>query len=399
MSILPMKISVEEIKYISRDLCPGIQKELTYLWYLSHYQYCPCPSMGVVLKKYPLVDEENPRDSSMKAFNKLFESCLNVSAKCKLISFIKYFLIEYPQYHELEKFSVMPDFDHNIESISSTNDPLPDPLVVWELNHIAPALTGMIFENIIAYTWECIDPKSCHTLQDLLLNCNEHTVSKETICNLLVRHFIKPEALKYGYSNIIVKTNKIFIANDEEFIKLKEEHFITKYHYIIWLSFMHFLKYDYKGSAVEEVFQVLDYCNKNLRLLEQWASKFKNSTFSRKLLSKFDTKEMKHGYVCHLANLRGELDILTPNNVIDIKSYKNDDVDSWAAQLFLYTMLLKYSTNKDSKDKILRSKYILDNQLHYIINVYSNEVHTFKYKDINEELIQSLFGMVQDDDE
>jgi hypothetical protein len=95
------------------------------------------------------------------------------------------------------------------------------------------------------------------------------------------------------------------------------------------------------------------------------------STLVRKLVQKYNTLDIEHGTRFCTAKIRGEVDFITPNSVIDIKCYKSDEIELWAGQLFLYMQLAQGTVGINDTER-----NIVDG---CIINLFNNEMHTYKF--------------------
>lgn len=392
------KFSVKEIQFLNRDLCAGFEKELVYIWYVAHSRLVPSAPYQTVLKKYPLTNQ-----SKSEICNKLIESYtldLNVSSKCKYLAFVNEFLETYPQYEDkLEQIHILPVYSVETAPISNIHDELPNNVCVWELNHIAPALTGMFYENMLNYIIkESVSDKNkykvlckrmnteCNNISEVLYG-NQFNISSAAIISLLNRHFLDKIKMQYGFFRAVIKNKRICVEFNSETQKLTEEHFQNRYAYILWISFLHFLKSECKSSIVSDVLQALDYIRNNTEVINEYYFGLSKSTFVRKLINRFDVLDIEHGKSFNSSKIRGEVDFITPNSVIDIKCYKTDEKELWAGQLFLYMSLAQDNLNVNGKSYNLTEGAI--------VNLFNNEVHTYKF----ENRVQKYSDLIPNFDE
>lgn len=398
------KFAVKEIQFLNRDLCAGFDKELVYIWYVANSRLLPSAPYQTVLKKYPLTNQS--RDEICNKLIDAYKSELNVSSKCKYLAFVNEFLESYPQYEErLKEIHIIPVYSVETTPLSNFADDLPDNVCVWEMNHIAPALTGMFFENMLNHIIKgnSFDVKTdnfrvmqkrmdseCNNLSESLYG-KQFNMSVSAILSLLNRHFLDKNKMQYGFFRAVIKNKKFCIDFNKETQKLNETHFQNKFVYILWISFLHFLKNDCKSGVVSETLQLLDYIKSNIEELTQYYYELERCTFVRKLLNRYDILDIEHGKSFNNAEIRGEVDFITPNSVIDIKCYKTDEKELWAGQLYLYMCLAQGKPNVNFKNYNLTEGYI--------INLFNNEVHAYKFEERVKRYADMFPGFGEEEDE
>lgn len=336
-------MSVKEIQYISQEYCKVHPKPVIYLFYQSLTDKYPNAQYQFVIK------QESPdnltEEQIINKFKDSIKSKINVSQLCEKLVFVKDFQHEHGGF--IDDISTYPDFTFVTSNISNSNDPIPDKTLVWEINKISPKLCGMFFENLIAYSANIFD--DCYDLNNVLQS-NTSNLTTESIINLLKRNFISEQ-----FSDKIKIEYKIITVNDD---KLERFHFKTKYHYIVFLSLLHFMKYDLQGQDYEDGIFILDYVTKNKTCINKYFNDMRNSTFVKKLSNETN---LVHSMHVRSPSLHGEMDFTSDNSITDIKAYKINDQKSWFSQLYLYQSLLPSKPSRELR----------------ILNVYTNEVFDF----------------------
>ena len=341
--------NVSEIQYLNRDYCQLFSKPLVYLHYMDHAAKYPNAAYQYVLKKEPFNDETT-NESIIDEFCQYEQQMINVSQKCRLMTFIKSFQIEYPGI--LDGIDVYPDYSLEVVDLSNGSDSMPDVTFVWEVNRIAPAFCGMLFENIIS---QCLGVGDIvWDLSGSVCDANSN-VSSEMICGLIERNFIS-KRLIHRDQHVSMTKKGILMFGDE---RLSNLHFISNAHYLVFLSLLHFMKRDLKGKDVEDALNVLDYLKSNVELLDQYICDMETSTLV-KTISK--QTNIQHGSIMRTKELSGEVDFITDQSIVDIKCYKEEEPDNWFGQLWLYEKLFGKRSNL------------------WIVNVYNNKVYKFTHK-------------------
>ena len=338
--------SVSEINYLNRDYCQLFSKPLVYLHYMDHASKYPNAAYQYVLKKEPF-DDETTNESIIDEFTDYVRKTVNVSQRCRLLTFIKSFQIEYSGI--IDDIEVYPDYTLETVNLSNESDSMPDLGFVWEINRIAPAFCGMLFENIISYSLGIED--NCSDLSGCVCD-NNSNITTNTLIGIIERNFINRKLLRKGYKLTLTK-RKILMMDDE---KLNEEHFSSHIHYLVYLSLLHFMKRDLTGKDIENALNVLDYLKTNMELFDEYESDMENSTFIKHVSKQTN---IKHGEIKRTKELTGEVDFITDQSIIDIKCYKDDEPDNWFGQLWLYEKLFGSHANL------------------WIVNVYNNKVYKF----------------------
>lgn len=341
-------MSIKEIQYLNRDFCVLFSKPLVYLHYVTFMDKYPNANYQYVLKKEPFT-AETTEETIITEFKTYVGSIINVSQLCRLLVFIHDFQIEYPGI--IDDIETYPNFSVTSYNISNNNDSFPDNSIVWEINKISPKICGILFENIISYILEIKD--KCYDLSNCMTSPSSN-IPKKTIEGILERNFIKRNLLHRGQQIRINNKDIIYIGDK----KIEEDDFISLWHYLIFLSLKHFLKRDFVGEDLEDCLKILDYVNINVKYIDDYYYDMLDSTFIKNL--KRETNLM-HGEIFRTKEMHGEIDFLSDTSIIDIKSYKSDNIDNWFAQLYLYEKLV-------GKRKTLK-----------ILNVYNNQVFEFKH--------------------
>lgn len=345
-----MELNVSKIQYISREYGVIVPKEYTYLHCLTKSNKYPGADWKYIANNEPF-DKNTTCDNVINEWINYVQHEINVSKKCKLLTFTKNWQNQFTSFNGLE---LAPNYKVESVNLSNNVDELSDLSVVWEINRIAPRMCGMVFENIIAH---CL-----HTpekIYDVSNEINDFTsiVSNKMLIGILERNFIDKSLIRKG-KLIEINKNK-FITIDGE--KLAEEHFIDKWRYILFMSLRHFMKRDLCGSDLEDCLNILDYIKTNIDYMETYYDQMENST----LISQMKKEYFTHGNIYRNEDLHGEVDFISPESIIDIKCYRSEEgvFDDWFAQLWLYEKLAGERRKK------------------WIVNVYSNKVHKFETVD------------------
>ena len=336
-------MSVKEIQYINRDYCSNHSKPVIYLFYQPLIDKYPNTTYQFVVKQES--PEKLTEAQIINKFKDNIKSTINVSQLCKKLVFVKSFQNEYSGF--IDDIPTYPNFTFDVSNISNSNDPIPDKTLVWDINTISPKMCGMFFENLIAYSVNIFD--DCYNLNQVLQSSSSN-LTIESLINLLKRNFISEQ-----YINNIKIEYKIIYVNDE---KLNKLHFKDKYHYIIFLSLIHFMKYDLLGQDYEDAISILSFISKNKSYMNKYFNDIKNSTFVKNLSNETN---LTHSMHIKESSLHGEMDFTSDISITDVKSYKINDPELWFSQLYLYQTLLQSNSSRKLR----------------ILNVYTNQVFDF----------------------
>lgn len=339
-------MQVKDIQYIARDYSQIHPKHYVGLYVKSLEHKFPEANYQYILNKRPITYETTSAEI-VDMFKKSLYSDSSVSKMAEKLVFVKEFQNEYNGV--IDDIETYPQYKYDIFNISNTNDLMPNPTIVWEINKICPTICGIIFENIIADILGI--ELNVSNLDDKLIDPNSNFESKNII-GILNRNFIK---LNIKYCSIIDSEIHIIDYSGRS-SKLTESDFITKWHYIVFSSMLHFIKYDFPGHILEDTLNILDYIMKNYRDMEIYYHAISKSSFIKKM--KKDS-EIKHSLYNKTEQLRGEVDFISSSAIYDVKSYKSESLDIWFTQLYLYTKLF------GEREQL------------YIINVYNNKIYRF----------------------
>jgi hypothetical protein len=350
-------MSVKDIMFIGRDYCTQHSKQTVYLHYQSFIDKYPNSTYQYVLIKEPI--HEYTEEEIVARYKRSITSDISISKLAQKLVFAKEFQNSFM--NMIDDVKTYPNFTCKTSPLSNGSCQLPDLTVVWEINRIAPTLCGIIFENIIATLLSI--PLNVDYLGDRMVNLDSTFDLCNNIVGVLDRNFLKLSLMdkcKVMDDTIYVvdcRGSGIGGTKSGLSTKLNESHFISKWHYLVFASMLHFIKYDFTGDVLEDALRVLEYIMKNLKYMENY-----KETMGRTSVIKRMKKEnnIEHGKYGKRKDLRGEVDFISDECIWDIKSYKVDQVDTWFAQLYLYSLL--FGERKSMK----------------IINVYTNQVHSFE---------------------
>lgn len=343
-----MSFNVREIQYLNRDYCTAFSKPLVYLHYVDHANKYPNAAYQHVLKKEPFSDKTTD-DSIVDEFKNYEKSIVNVSSKCRLMSFIKDFQLEYPNI--IDDMQVYPNYTVEIVDISNRANSTPDLGIVWEINRIAPAMCGMLFENIIS---ECLEIKWRPCDLSSVISSDKSNITPQTLAGIIERNFIKRSYMRND-CHVKINNKKFAYVGDE---KLDAKHFVSYWHYIVFMSLCHFMKRDLTGNDVENALNILDYIKEHFEDIDDYFDCMSHSTFVENFSK--DTN-IRHGEIVRTEHLHGECDFVSNESIVDIKCYKEECLDDWFGQLWLYEKLFGPHKNL------------------WIVNVYNNKIYKFSY--------------------
>ena len=342
-----MDLNVQKIQFINREYCTLMPKEFVYLHCLSYRNKYPDADWKYIAEKEPF-NEDTTTETVTSEFVKSVNDTVEVSRRCKLLTFVKDWQATYGEH--LEGIEVYPNFTVEVVNISNATTPLPDLSVVWEINRIAPQMCGMLFENIISHCLGISDDVS--DLTESLCEFSENVTSL-VIEGILCRNFISREYLVRGDKIDIGDVIKIGSE------RLTEKHFVSKWHYLMFVSLKHFMKRGLDGSAVEDCLNVLDYIKTHIEDMEKYYYQMNATT----LLRVMRKEKFEHGLMFRRADLHGEIDFISDETILDIKCYRSAAGSGcqgdWFGQLWLYEQLAGERKKK------------------WIVNVYSNKLYKF----------------------
>lgn len=341
-----MRFSDKE--YISNKLCGGKSKDYVMLHVLSHENDHPGATKEYILHMYPIT-ADTTEESMTSQYIESVKKVTSVSELSKKLINAKAFDSLHPG--ELDSIDLYPNFTFTTKPLSDNVETLPDPSIVWEINRISPTFCGIFFENMVSRSLKIKD--DCSDLSKCLTSFPKSTkITNETIINILERNFI---------SKCRPSRDKLRIENYNIYIgvhPLKKDDFVSSWHFMIFISMLHFMKKELNGETLEDALNILDYVMKNVRYIEDYYYSLKNSDFIRSLRNEMN---IVHGQTYKTKELHAVLDFLTDESIVDIKVYKKEAKDEWFAQLWLYEKLT-------GRRKRLQ-----------IVNLYTNTVYDFKY--------------------
>lgn len=353
-------MSVKEIQFLNRDFCTLFSKPFVYLHYLAKSDKYPEASYQYVLKREPF-DKDSTEEGIIKEFKDNLNRTINASKLCRKLVFVHDFQMEYSGI--IDDIETYPNFTCKSYPISNGSDSMPDCSVVWEINKISPKICGMLFENLISHVVG-IDDK-CFDLSAVMTSYNSN-IPKKTLEGVIERNFLKRGLSYRGKVVRISDKNLVYVGDD----KLSEEHFVSLWHYLVYLSLRHFIKRDLHGEDLEDCLKILDYINMNINYMEDYYEDMMNSTLARNLRNE---TRLEHGKIFRTSRINGEVDFISDNSIVDIKAYKTEDLPNWFAQLYLYDRLANEENKAIECGNEVRRNLI-------IVNVYSNLIYEFEHE-------------------
>lgn len=308
--------SPSQIQFFSKDMCAPIGKVSAYIHYISH-----------AIDKEPFNAFARRTD-----FNTLNEEIIinGLKNKIKSISSVSMLSRYYKIIDDIRELypdstikyipRLVPKYQINTYNMcGGINESKLDRLIVWEMNKVAPEITGYYFEIMLARILE-------------VYKCVES-------------------------NNILRGRNDVILI--EDFNKMIKRHKIDK-NEILYGAIMAYLE---RNDLTEKVFnEIIDLtnCVKVLsKDLEEYENMLKDSHIVQTMMKE---PLLRHSVYMkdEETGLMGEADFISNSYITDCKCYKVDDFKSWASQVYLYRKLSKNDTLK------LR-----------IINFNTNSVHEF----------------------
>ena len=306
---------VSQVQYFSKDICAPLAKENAYIYYIVNMSDRE-PFNAFARRMDFKIVKENDIVNSLKNKIKSISSVSSLAKYWKIIDDIKEV---YPNSLIRKIPNYLPKYKYVTYDMCGTNFSRVDRILVWEMSHISPVLTGYYFENMLAK----------------VLGMNEVPNITETL-----------------------KSKNAVITQKELMDALKRNN--VGYGSILYSAIVSYLKQnDYTESISDAVCDLQNYITKNKDALDEYEKNLSN-TFIVSTMK----REMKLEHSKYIENndmsIRGEMDFVSNSCITDCKCYSQDDFKAWCAQLYLYRKLLKNSTLK------LR-----------IINFNTNSVHEF----------------------
>lgn len=337
-----------EKEYINNKSCCNKKKDYVMLHVLSYEDNHPGASKECILHMHPIT-EDTTEESMVSQYIESVKMVTSVSVLSKKLVNAKAFDSLHPG--ELNGIELYPSFTVTTSPLSNNDETLPDPSIVWEINRISPTFCGIFFESMVSRSLKL--KGDCSDLSKCLTSFSRSTkITNETIINILERNFISERRLFRDKLRIV--NFKIYMGVHP----LKRDDFVSSWHFMIFTSMLHFMKKELDGETLEDALNILDYVMMNMRYIEDYYYRLKNSDFIRSLRNETN---IVHGQSYKTKELHAVLDFLTDESIVDIKVYKKEMKDEWFAQLWLYEKLT-------GRRKHLR-----------IVNLYTNTVYDFKY--------------------
>lgn len=351
--------TLKDCKYLSKDyvmsfreICDGTSnndddKLLIYMLSKAHRNEYSEYSDYMLLRTLKENNTKLSKDEIITQYSTYVNSKVNVSEKCKemrdVVELKKTFITLNPSY-------IPPKYDMKCDKIHNyVSDTPPNKVIVWELNNISPELSGMFIENMIAYVLEIYD--NCSDISEYI----NYGLTFDNIKSIFKDGLIH----NYYISGLECKNNIIIIDNKA----LNHEHFLSPLHYILFISLLHFARNTRSfGTYYINMLNMLRYIDEKVDELYKYMKQLSNLHLFKEL----KRKNFKHSFKPKsIQYLKGEIDFVSDDCIIDVKVYKQPAHDEWFYQLYLYNTLMN-----DGKNRTLQ-----------ILDMFDNELVTYSIKD------------------
>jgi hypothetical protein len=240
-------------------------------------------------------------------------------------------------------------FHTQVTKIPLDSQPIsqPDFFTVITMNVLNPQFTGYFFEYLLAYKLSPV-------------------TFIETSLNLDVVPIYSPEVLRGLYSRLARDGFDVNTVKTKDLYYPIVTDFNTIYDFIAYVVILHFneITVERNSDFNESLLQVIELIKtpNYITKLNVWCEHY----ISNPMIKKWNAhKQLEHGYTIdenNEYNVRGEIDFINPNTVIDIKCSKRTPLKQYFYQLIYYSKL------QTKFDKVINNLVIL--------NLLTNECYT-----------------------
>lgn len=284
------------------------------------------------------------KDEIIAQYSTYADCKANVSEKCKVMKDV----VELKKtFSSLNALYTPPKYDMKCDKIHNyVSDTPPNKTIIWELNNINPELSGMFIENMIAYVLEIYD--NCSDISEYI----NYDLTFDNIKSILKDGLVH----SYHINDLKCENNTLLINNKI----LNHEHFLSPLHYILFMSLLHFTRNTRSfGTHYINMLNILRFINEKVDELHKYIKQLSNLRLFKDLkCMKFKHSFKPKSMLC----LKGEMDFVSDDCIIDVKVYKQPAYDEWFYQLYLYNVLMN-----DGKNRTLQ-----------ILDMFNNEIVTYK---------------------
>ena len=285
---------VSQVQYFSRDICAPLSKENAYLYYVAE---CENREPFQAFAKRVSFEEVSEKTIVENLKNKI-KSTSSISSLARLWKTLDDVREVYPQSLIRNLPRYLPEYKVSTHDMCGTNFSKVDRIIVWEMNKISPVLTGYYFEAMLS---RCLGIKT------------------------------KPD-------KDILKTRDAIITQ-EEFDKMIKRRGIDE-DSILYESIIAYLHLnDFTEDISCAITDMKDYIDKNKQELTEYMTNLSNTWIVSTMKKEMSLQHSKYVEDEKLG-IRGEMDFVSNTYITDCKCYKQDDLKSWAAQLYLYRKLV-----------------------------------------------------------
>lgn len=362
-------MNVSDIQFISKDEAKQHDKYIIFLHIQTLIDQYPNISRKAILIEHPVT--KLYREDIIQNFKEYIKSITSISTLAKKLVLIKQFQKEYPGV--IDEIETYPDFNVSCVDISNSFDSMPDKVLVWEMNEIAPSMCGMLIENIIADNENVIECENINDMTSSLISPESNLTKEQFI------YFMKRKFVDVIYGDESTKNDPLYFDRTGNTRKGPDNEdvyetlfFKSQNHKLIFSSLKHFMKHDLNGEDYINSLKLLDYILNHEIEFDKLKHDIQHATMIKNL---YGETNVIHGLHLRTQYLHGEMDFISDKSITDIKVYKTYEPNLWFAQLYLYEKMFV-----DSKNEVL-SKVIPNPVKHTlrIVNMFTNKVYTFTY--------------------
>lgn len=330
---------LQQLQYVPKMLT--VSKPLAYLYYLLQDTTLDSNQFFKTVDFSEFDDDQIVEYMKQKLLT--ITSISKISAKLAQIDIIRNFSEDTKELIP----KMIPTYEVKTYSMNNSNSKTLDNIVVWELNHIFPVMTGYFFELLLSHCLsektnndalklnvdnidKCLRSKGCVIKIEQLTNIRDRWfVSKYPSLHVLRDHDSSDGDSEDGHTS--PKSAETILAS-----------FKTIFHKILWASLLAYLCLnDYSEDVSDRILEMVFYIDRHNQYLEKYKQALEESSIFQ-ILSR--EKHLQHSVSISDFQFNGEIDFLSNSFITDIKCYREPQEPSWFTQLYLYRQVLKNKT-------------------------------------------------------